>query len=792
MNLPMKPSTTLYCEWTWEDHERKPAREWATLKLIDFPETESGVIRLSKRESWQALGAKYARKRRGRGGGWEYHVSCLPEAAQRDFLQRRKATEAKTEIAERAETEASVIETSSETLSARHRRVMEARAAVLREVDRRSAMEGQSRRQAILSLIADMAWDLKCRAAGRHDQCVLDEAFLQMALIANDRGKRRKALSRTSIYAWIKDFEAGGVVALAPVRTRTDRPLMEVYPWLMPFMGFYARPSKPTMAHALDQYQKSPDRVGDAPSYEQVRRALKSLEGTPDHLMAFKGREGPLALKARLAYVSRSTEGLEPTTIYTADGKTFDAEVQHPRSGKPFRPEITTVIDVVTRKVVGWSVALDETAEAVADAVRHSVERCGVPAIFYSDRGKGYKNKRISMTTLSLCSRLGISATQSLPYNSQARGVIERAHGTIWHRLSKEYPSYMGKDMDKEAAKQVFRDSRKALAIIEGKKQVVDPKTQAKSQVTYSKLIVGWQQFLDDVAAAVAAYNDTRHTGLGRIRDPENGRMRYPSPNELWAQFEATGFEPFYLDEGEGDDLFRPYEKRRTRRGLIELHTNEYFSLDLEPFHGKDVLVGFDIHDAAKVWVREIAILDGKEEPGRLICVAAFAGNKQRYVPVSYQQKAEEKRLAGRLKRNNNRTDAIEAEARPQLDAQQMVVLPDVAPAPDPLPAPAGAEVEDAVVLATTPPQKRFDPSNTRNPFGDVDIDLAWDIVDAPEGTEITKGHRELMHSLLKNPTGLVMLKDCKFPTRELRKRLAAAEARDKAKDNGDDDGEPE
>ena len=150
--------------------------------------------------------------------------------------------------------------------------------------------------------------------------------------------------------------------------------------------------------------------------------------------------------------------------------------------------------------------------------------------------------------------------------------------------------------------------------------------------------------------------------------------------------------------------------------------------------------------------------------------------------------RAEEKRRVGRLKRNNNKIEGIEAEARPQLDAQQMVVLPDVAPAPDPLPAPAGAEVEDAVVLATTPPQKRFDPSNTRNPFGDVDIDLAWDIVDAPEGTEIAKGHRELMHSLLKNPTGLVMLKDCKFPTRELRKRLAAAEAKDKAKDNGDDD----
>ena len=221
------------------------ASEWAAARLKGFYASKRNVQDYMKRVGVRHLGDK-CRPRPGKGGGIRCHISCLPAGdPQTDFFRRVDAAETaaanKTLLAERTETETSLIETSAEALSARHRRVMEARAAVLREVDRRSAMEGQSRRQAILSLIADMAWDLRCRAAGRHDQCVLDEAFLQMALIANDRGKGRKALSRTSIYAWIKDFEAGGVVALAPVRTRTDRPLMEVYPWLMPFMGFYAR-----------------------------------------------------------------------------------------------------------------------------------------------------------------------------------------------------------------------------------------------------------------------------------------------------------------------------------------------------------------------------------------------------------------------------------------------------------------------------------------------------------------------------------------------------------------------
>ena len=430
------------CNEVREQGHLASAAQFAHLKDPDLPGTKQGVGQKAKREHWPIKG-----RRNGAGGG------LLFDAREHSSAYRRwnDSTAAETRLADRAETETAVIETSSDALSARRRRVMEARAAVLREVERRAAFDGTGITEAIRNILAEAK-------AGLCDETLADVLKLAADL------KRSGVPSERSIFRWRRAY-SDGVLALAPQVRRSKRPLDEICPWLMPFMGFYARPSKPTIAHALDQYRRSPDRIGDAPSYEQVRRALKSLEGTPDHLMAFKGREGPLALKARLAYVSRSTEGLEPTTIYTADGKTFDAEVQHPRSGKPFRPEITTVIDVVTRKVVGWSVALDETAEAVADAVRHSVERCGVPAIFYSDRGKGYKNRRISMTTLSLCSRLSISATQSLPYNSQARGVIERAHGTIWNRLSKEYPSYMGKDMDKEAAKRVFGEVLKLLGI---------------------------------------------------------------------------------------------------------------------------------------------------------------------------------------------------------------------------------------------------------------------------------------------------------------------------------------
>ncbi len=55
-------------------------KEWFTARelagLLGMPATVSGVIRLAKRENWQS------RKRQGRGGGREYHIQSLPEAAR--------------------------------------------------------------------------------------------------------------------------------------------------------------------------------------------------------------------------------------------------------------------------------------------------------------------------------------------------------------------------------------------------------------------------------------------------------------------------------------------------------------------------------------------------------------------------------------------------------------------------------------------------------------------------------------------------------------------------------------
>lgn len=57
------------------------AAELAGAGLPDLPGTRQGVELLAKRQGWRG-DPERARRREGRGGGWEYHWRLLPAAAQ--------------------------------------------------------------------------------------------------------------------------------------------------------------------------------------------------------------------------------------------------------------------------------------------------------------------------------------------------------------------------------------------------------------------------------------------------------------------------------------------------------------------------------------------------------------------------------------------------------------------------------------------------------------------------------------------------------------------------------------
>lgn len=456
---------------------------------------------------------------------------------------------------------------------------------------------------------------------------------------ANAKAGEDRTVSRRSVFDWIKTVEDAEkhkinvISVLAPKARQANVPA-----WATDLLKLWAQPQKPTLAAVLELLPNYLKDDVPCPTYNQAYRFINEKMGNVE---AQRGRMGNRELKNLQPFIRRDTEQLLPTDVYTADGHCFDAEVAHPMHGKPFRPEITSIIDVATRRLVGWSIDLAESGWAVLDAVRMSACECGIPAIFYVDNGSGYKNQMMGAKGRGVMARLNTEMSHALPYNSQAKGLIERSHQTLWVKAAKNLPSYIGKDMDAEASNKMFKLTRSEI-----------------KQIGVSKGLMSWADFLNYAAEVVNNYNNKPHSSLKRITDPVTLKKRHLSPLEAWNEALEMGAPIDCVEDWDAEDLFRPYEERKVRRGEIELFGNRYFSQELAEYHGDTVCVGYDIHNADRITVRD--------EDGRLICYAFWNANKRSYFPMTKVEQARQRRADGRLRRLAVKQDEVLQEVNPQ------------------------------------------------------------------------------------------------------------------------------
>lgn len=572
--------------------------------LPGLPGTSRNVKLMAERESWEG-------QRRLGSKAIEYAFAILPEQTKTALIAATVSTlvaavEPTQAVAESSEiAERDVVKASR--LNESQRSTMTARLAFVREIERMSQVISQQR--AIDTLVA---------LAKSGD---LSPYLNERVIRANDRKTEDRSLSERTLKRWLADFRKLGETGLAPTRRAKD---MSIPAWAADFLRCFQRPTKPSVEASYAEFAgKTP---ADRPSIHAVRRFLAKLSPEARE----RGRRTPQELKALQPFRRRTTKNLLPGDVYTADGHKFDAEVINPHTGKPYRPEITTVLDVATRRVMGVSVGEAENTIDVMFALRDAIERGGMFAMFYVDNGSGFAND----TVREVVDRLGGEMTHALPYNSQARGLIERSHQSLWVRAAKKLTSFIGADMDKHAGSKVHRISRQQLR---------DTGT--------TRLLPTHAEFMSAAEIEIEDYNNRPHRGLAKFRDPQTGAMRHMSPMEAWDAARASGWEPMIAPPELVCDLMRPQIIRKTHRGEIAWDNNRYFLDALRDFQGEEVRIAYDVRDASRVWVRTL--------DGELIGEAQLDGNASDYMPLNRVEKARDKRAQGQIKRGIDKIETL-------------------------------------------------------------------------------------------------------------------------------------
>lgn len=401
--------------------------ELAKLKLPGLPGTTQGVRDLALREGWAAMtdddGDALSRPRRARGGGVEYHLSLLPDAARAKLMQQ--AAEPVTAV--RADRESAWLR--YDRLPASMKAEAKRRLEIIQRVE--TLMRGGL---------------LKSRA--------VDEVVAQARREARAGGEV-ETFSVSTLNGWfarIAGVQAADRLAyLAPNYTgrsavkAVDAELMDLY------KADFLRPSQPTHASCYGRLTRIAEQRGlTLPSPKTLQRRVDAEVARPLQLLA-RGREGEF--EHSFPHMTRSREALAPMQVVNLDGHLWDNLVIWP-DGTKGRAQMLGVQDIATGKMLG--VRFDKTLNqhlvrlALSDVFRDF----GLPECVIMDNGRENAAASISGGQSScwrwaqeeapdgLLKNLGIIGHFAKPYWGQAKP-IERAFRNLAGEVAK-HPAFEG------------------------------------------------------------------------------------------------------------------------------------------------------------------------------------------------------------------------------------------------------------------------------------------------------------------------------------------------------------
>ena len=155
-------------------------------------------------------------------------------------------------------------------------------------------------------------------------------------------------------------------------------------------------------------------------------------------------------------YIERLYDGIEANDVWVADNHTLDFITRTDNGEKTHRLYITGILDAKTEVLVGWNITETPNSHSTVMALRHAIQRCGIPKIFYVDNGrefltwdiggKGHRTRKKQAdverppTILDL---LDIKMRNAIPQNGRAKP-IERMFLTLKNTISRLVATFTG------------------------------------------------------------------------------------------------------------------------------------------------------------------------------------------------------------------------------------------------------------------------------------------------------------------------------------------------------------
>lgn len=522
------------------------AAEIADARLPDMPASRQGVENQVKRLSWRS-DPHHARRRAGRGGGWEYHWKLFPLAAQKKLLAEASVTNAPA---------AKPCQTRDE--------VWEWYEALPQSVQDKAA-DRLSRIQMVEAMVT----------AGT-------TKFLAVAEVAAMTG-----VSQKTLWNWFSLIEGvrmdDRLPYLAPrhraaVRKRVKKKEISLEFWDQ-LKSDYLRPCGPSFTSCYRRAVSVAQKKGWAIAPERtLRRRLHQEVSRATMVLARKGVD---ALKQLYPSQTRDKTALHPLEAVNADFHKFDVFVRWPAEpgsnsgeGQIFRPQMVAFQDIFSGRILSWRLDQTPNSAAVKLCFGDMIEDFGIPDHILLDNGREFAAKALTGGTPTryrfkvreddvqgLFVSLGCEVHWATPYSGQSKP-IERAFRDMCDSIAKD-PRFDG----------AYTGNR----------------PEAKPE-DYGSRAIDLEDFLKVLAEGIEEHN----TRQGRRSEVAWGRSFAQVFDEGYATApirKATAEQRRLWLLG-AEDL-----RANSRTGLVKFQKNEYYAEWMQEIAGERIIARFDPAD---------------------------------------------------------------------------------------------------------------------------------------------------------------------------------------------------